>query len=291
MTPRLERILVKLAAQYAPHLTPPGWDRVGDRTDRLQKLARQMAAFNILVLMAEVPPDRKKFFDAMVAEWIKGYGAFYNLLAQKLFPSFSRVSAFYADDRQPPVVVINGEATPVIQVLAGLITPYLAARQSTRPSELELRGLMQIVMDELEAEDLPRAVYGQIHGAGVEIVRDLLNIGMFYVSLTVFDRPILSELEITAPADGDPSAPTVPVKAAAPPPAPPVRLPEQDGGRQQTAAEEALAPSQERLQYELERMPEPHDHAPTEEMFRIEVPLVRPERRLPLPKLRKPGSR
>jgi len=256
MLARLERILLKLAQQHAPHLVTPNWAGSVDPTLHIQEMARKLAAYNILVLVGDTSSIAPAEQDNAVRDWIKEVGKFYNLLAHGLFPSISKISAYYADDNIPPVVVINGQATPVITSMAGFVNPYLAVRGPQRViSELELRGLMNIVLDELEAEDLPRAAYNQLQEGGANILKKLLESRVRHVSVTTFDRPILSDIQ---------NMPGI-VK----PPPTPGKLPEQ-----------------ERLKYDLQRLPEDKSpQTPTEEMFRVELPLGKTRPLPPIPRL------
>jgi hypothetical protein len=261
MIARLERILHKLAQEHAAHLVPPGWEKSGEPAARIQRLARQLASYNLAVLVGELPAEVAGLKDVYIEDWARGYGQIYNLLAQGLFPSFSQVNAFYADDHLPPVIVLQGEAVPVTVIIAAYITPYLAVRQRQgKVSDLELRGLMDVVLDELEGGDLPRPVYEQMRENGVIILRQMLNAPVRHISLSPFDRPILDDI-VPPPL---PDAPSVPP----PPPKPAGQLPEQA-----------------RLQHELERLPDDEAaQTPTERLFVNPIPL--PER--PKPSRRRP---
>jgi hypothetical protein len=266
MSARLERILVKLARQHAPHLALPQRDEQMTEAEHLQRLARALNAYSLLVLAGDLPPEVFKAREMYIHEWITAYGQFYNLLAHALFPSFSRIQAYYADDHLPPVVVIQGEATPVIHAMAGFVVPYLAIRQQSESvSDLELRGLMNIVLEELEGGDLSPAVVTYLVDQGVGILKTLLAAKVQHVALTAFERPILSELEIRVPA------------AAAPPPE---AIPERPGA----------LPEQQALTYALEQLPEDENDppTPTEEMFSVDIPLgfgPKSPRRPPVPPL------
>ena len=77
-----------------------------------------------------------------------------------------RVSAFYVDQQQPLIVALYGEATPVIMAMAGFVAPYVVARQGTRPLEVEVFGMMDMILEELEATDLPRDEYRRLRDSG-----------------------------------------------------------------------------------------------------------------------------
>lgn len=248
MIARIERILIKLAEQHAPHLVSGGWKTLPDATARIQDLAHRLSAYSVLVLVGDFSNIAQTEQSRQLQDWVRGYGQFYNVMASRLFPSLNKIDARYADDNALPlpVVVFVGEATPVIQCMAGYIAPYLAVRQGQRPvSELEIRGLMTTILDELEAEDLPRAVVHQLEDSGVNIIKALLGVQMRHLSLTPFVRPILSN---------------VPAMPGLNPPQPPLKLPEE--GQQ--------------IVYQLEHLPPDElPQTPTEEMFRVSLPLPR----------------
>ncbi len=252
MTARLERILYKVSQQHAPILTPPGWNQTGDPINRIQKLARALAGYNITILVGELAPELLHQKDQYVQEWVRQYALMYHLLAQGLFPSFGKINAQYADDRLPPVIVFYGEATPIVSVLSGYITPYVAVRQATAASDLELRGLMTVILDELEAGDLPHAVYDAMLAQGVNILKQMLQSTLRHVSLTLFDKPIIETIQQT---------------------------------QRDTSPPKVLEARQ--LNYELEYLPEDNNPpTPTEEMFVVNVPLRQSStRRPPVPNL------
>ncbi len=200
---RLETNLIHVARRYAPALIPAGWQKPGDYSGALPDLARALATYNVLVLAGDVPATGVK-------AWTDGYTDFYALLTGALFPSYTRVSAFYLDQAAPPLVAIYGEATPVITVLAGFAAPYVVARQGTRPSEVEVLGMMDMILEELEATDLPRGDYRRLRDSGATYLRALLGIQGRQFPLTPAARPIFAEMAV-APAN-------TPAKPAPPPP-------------------------------------------------------------------------
>jgi hypothetical protein len=264
MTARIERILHKLALQHAPHLTPPNWEHQGDPIERIQTLARRLASYNIVTLVGDLPPELERMKELHIQDWLRGYGQMYALLAQGLFPSYTRLNAYYADDHLPPVAVLQGEAIPVMVALAGFIAPYVAARQTDKNvSDLELRGLMDIVLEELEGRDLPRHVYEGVRETGVTILRGMLRSTVRHISLTAFDKPILDTIQPPL---------QLPREMRSAPPPPPQSLPEE-----------------QLLRHELERLPD-DDQPPTatQEMFIRGIPLNRRPantRRPPVPDL------
>lgn len=260
---RIERILHKLCQEHAPQLTPPGWDSEGDPVTRIHKLARKLASYNVVLLVGEVPAELGTLGQMHVEDWVRSYGQFYSLLAKQLFPSFAEVNASYADNRQPPVIVLKGASVPIMVILAGYVIPYMAVKRTRgKITDLELRGFMDVILDELEAGDLSRADYDQIREEGVKILRQMSESMVRHISLTLFDRPILDEIQPSLPnMDEAPPPPAQPPEAKPqerqPPPPPPGTLPEQ-----------------ERITYKLEHLAE--DDAtptPTEQMFISDIPL------------------
>lgn len=217
-TARLETNLIHVARRYAPTLIPAGWQRPGDYPGALPDLARALATYNVLVLAGDVPATAVK-------AWTDGYTDFYALLTGALFPSYTRISAFYLDQAAPPLVALYGEATPVITTLAGFVAPYVVARQGTRPSEVEVLGMMDMILEELEATDLPRGDYRRLRDSGATYLRALLGIQGRQFPLTPAARPIFAEMTAgaaaSAPAQAAPPPPTdLPETAPAAPPIP-----------------------------------------------------------------------
>src|SRR5690606_6338605 len=99
--------------------------------------------------------------------WVNGYWQFYYLLARTLFPSHIYFSAHYTDEKWPLVIYMQGAANPVIQRMAGYIVPYIVQRQTEKiVSQAELIGVMELVLDELEATGLPDESYKQLRDEG-----------------------------------------------------------------------------------------------------------------------------
>jgi len=197
---RLEQILTRLAQRHAPELLrepsrEPAW------------LARRLASYNLLVLMGEVPyPVSSPDTIMRVQTWADGYVRLYSLLTHHLFPSFTHIGAQYADDKLPVIIVIKGAATPVIHALAGFVSPYIAHRQAQPTiSEVELLGLMDTILDELEAGDLPRAAYKSLRTEGAAMLKDMLRAPVRQLLLTEFDRQMFSDIPLPQPTT--PAAP------------------------------------------------------------------------------------
>lgn len=222
MNARLERTLLQLAKQHAPHLIPVDWPQL-DLMLRGPQLARRLAGYNLLVMMGYLSPPFLPSREKHIQQWVNDYGQLYGLLARHLFPSLTAVRAEYADNELPALIIINGAAIPIMHVLAGFIVPYIATRQShPNPSEPEMLGLMDIVLKELEAGDLPRSLYEQIKSESAEIIRRLLESPVRQVGITMFDRPIIGKVR--------------------PMPAPPEKLPEQEALSEKPAPEKSTPP-------------------------------------------------
>jgi|FLYN01.1.fsa_nt_gi hypothetical protein len=206
--PRLEQILTKLAMRHAPELLrqlPAG------KTERIPALARRLASYNLLVLMGQVSqPVTSPDTIMRVQTWADGYIRLYSLLAHDLFPSFTHISAQYADDKLPVVIVIKGAATPIVHVLAGFVSPFIAQRQGQATvSEVELLGLMDTILEELEASDLPREEYKHLRADGMAILKDMLRAPVRQLPLTPFDRPLFSDIPVITPQQPEPLPPPI----------------------------------------------------------------------------------
>lgn len=213
MDERVEQILLSLVRQHAPNILQ-NWDQRGGYEQRVPRLARALADANILVLMADQPPSLAviaRDAQTLVQEWVNGYWKFYTRICREIFPSYIQLSAHTTDNQWPLVLYLRGEATPVIQRMAGYISPYIVERQfSPVVSEAELIGLMDIVLDELEAWNIPREAYKRLRGDGAAILQEMLGTAIQQLPLTEFDRTIFTD-----------SRRFIPVKSA-----PPATLPE-----------------------------------------------------------------
>lgn len=222
---RLENGLIHVARRYAPGLIPAGWQKPGDYPGALPELARALATYNVLVMAGES-------MQPSVKAWTDGYQEFYRLLSKALFPSFERVTAFYVDQGQPLIVAVYGEATPVIVALAGFVAPYVVARQGTRPLEVEVVGMMDMILEELEATDLPRDEYRHLRDNGAAALRQLLDSSVRQLPLTPAARPMFEDMAAQRPALQTQTV--APARTAPPPPAdlpeppaPPDMMPEE----------------------------------------------------------------
>lgn len=273
---RVERILSKLAQRHAPHLLASAGLPSDDAVLRVQWLARKLAHYSVLPLVGELAPQTEHLKDIHVEDWIQGYARLYHILAGGLFPSLKGLDAHYADEHLPVIVVLDGAAAPVISTMAGYVTPYLALRHPRGSVPMrgtgldaqntsEITALMDTVLLDLEAGDLPRAAYAGLRDAGVQAIQHMLFSTVRTVSLTPFDQPVVA------------STPPVDLPQATPAPQQPVH-----------PAPSAL-PEDGSLQYEMDYLPEEDDAplAPTEEMFVNKLPLPRSSsnRMPPVPRL------
>lgn len=220
---RLENALVAVARRYAAWLIPNTWQRAGDYAAPLSDFARSLAEYGVLVVGAkatDAPPEA-------VRAWVDAYIALYSRLAQRLFPSYTGINAFYIDQAQPPLVGLQGAALPVIMALGGYAAPF-AARVQRAPSEVELRGLLDVMLEELEAGDLPRDDYRALRDAGVEALRQIVGSPVRTQAVTPAVRPVFGE-------DEPPTAPPPNMPKPEPPP-PPTDFPEAFNAQQQPSA-------------------------------------------------------
>jgi hypothetical protein len=191
MKERLESTLIAVARRYAPSLVPANWARSGDYPRPLPELAGDLARYNVLVLMGDVPIPHTNEATVQVKLWADTYAALYRLIASELFPSYADCKLHYADREWPPIVVLYGQATPLILKLSGYVAPFVTARQGTHPvSDVELRGLADLVLDELEAADLPRGEYRHLRDQIASLVRDLLTLPVRQMPVTPAEKPI-----------------------------------------------------------------------------------------------------
>lgn len=224
---RLESALIAVARRYVPALVPPGWTTAGDYPFGLSNLARRLADQGALVIAAEVRaavPDAALYYK----DWAETYTRLYTRLCTTLFPSFMTISAAYVDQSEPPIAVIQGECAPVVAALGGYIAPYTATRTGTRPSEIEIRGVIDVMLDALEAGDLSRDEYVRLRDESAAIARRLLDLPLRQIVITPPARAIFGEIEPIEPPRPPtpmPDLPAMPVDMPEVPPPPP-SLPE-----------------------------------------------------------------
>jgi hypothetical protein len=228
MDSRLNGILTTLAQQYAfPILQTAPMDE-----SRFTYLANGLAGYGLLVLVSEVPENS---YDLLVRAWVDHYHKLYALLTANIFPSFSGVNLGLADNLRPPVAILQGESTAVIQMLAGYIVPYVAMRQKGRSvSEAEIRGLMTYILDDLQADDIGNDKYNVIMREGARVISQLITMPMQQYALTTMRKPLFQQVHLQPQA--------IPMQQK-PVPAPPQSLPE--AGKKAENAEQKKKSTQE----------------------------------------------
>lgn len=172
MRQRLEGLLVAIATRFAPQVAPQNWRQYGDLAMPLSEYAGVLAKHDLLIMMGDIEAGNP---DESIKMWVDSYVELYKALALSLFPSLVWVKAFYADHEQPSVVVIQGTAAPVIEVLANYVTPFVAVRRGQNVQEIELIGLMDMILDYLEARDLASEEYWQLRNEGVRLLQRIIT--------------------------------------------------------------------------------------------------------------------
>jgi hypothetical protein len=255
MKARMERILRKLAQRYRPYLLN---QLPADIDDRLRWLADGLAKEGVLVIVGDLPNDN---YDERVGKWIGAYGDLCLLMAKGIFPSLANLEAVYADNNRPPIVVVDGRPAAVMEQLGRYVAPFLAMRHDdNRVTDAELRGVMQFMLDELEADDLDNAIYTHMWQEGIKILRYLLNMDMTHYAVTSaarhlilqFQREQLQVLHI-------PQTPIAKPEEHLTPPPPPEMLPEEPPPIEETDSAELftsnipLFPSIRRINDDVKR--------------------------------------
>lgn len=189
MTTRVERILTKLAQRHAPYVL----QQAPQGDNRLRYIADELALNGVMLLAGTIKsPD----VQGTVNQWATGYTNLYMLLTKELFPHFTEYRVLYADKQHPPLLVFEASLAAVTEVLAGYVTPYIAAKQQQRMvSEAEMLGIMTYILEALAADDLPRARVDYLCMNGQRFMRDLLQLPVDYVSLTSFARPLFQKMQ------------------------------------------------------------------------------------------------
>jgi hypothetical protein len=187
---RLERIILSLVKQYAPQLLG-GTESLGaTREERLERLCRRLANHGVLLLAVEVVGMTGNPALVQTQNWISGVARLYSILVRRLFPSYARLDTQYIDSETPAVILITGDSNILMQTIAGFVLPYLAFREGQSISEAELRGLVDIVLEQLEANDLPRLEFQTLRAECVTMLQRLLSAPVHILALRTFDRPI-----------------------------------------------------------------------------------------------------
>lgn len=260
MTQRIERILTKLAQQRAPELLTLFHD---GSPQSLKQLARKLAGYELLIVMANVPNHLQPEYQRHLQNWANAISRFHDLLAQTLFPSYAHLRAMMADDQQPPVLVFEARIAPMVEIMAGYLIPYIASRQSyTTIPEDELRKLVETMLRKLHAHDQPLPIYDILIRDAMEQTRRLIRLPLQYIALTDFDEPLF--VELSKPA-------TLPKATAAVPATPvqqPVAQPAVEPTAQQTVQPAAQPTAETEPEFRLEYLQdEDKSQTPTDQMF------------------------
>lgn len=190
---RMERVLIAVARRYASALVPVGWTQAGDFPDPLPSLAAKLTEYGVLVIPGTLPEALAHQVAVLYRDFADAYTTLYNSLTRTLFPTFTQVSAFYADEAYPPIVGLYGQAIPVMMVLGEFVAPFVASRDATTQlvSDLELRGLVDQMLDELEAGDLSRDEYRILRDECVFEIKTILNCHVKPLALTPPNRSLI----------------------------------------------------------------------------------------------------
>ncbi|MEL6404391.1 MAG: hypothetical protein AAFR81_08495 [Chloroflexota bacterium] len=191
MTKRLNNTLTSLADQYAPDLlihAPP------DGKQRIPYLADGLVRAGVLVMTADIPTNN---YQLLLRRWVNGYGQLYNVLSTNLFTTVTGINLGTVDNMTPPVVVLKGEAVPVIDVLAGYVVPYVTFRQRTTTlSEAEIRGLITFMLEELEADDITMQVLNTISRTSGRVIKELVTLPIRQYSLTTMKKQLFHNTDM-----------------------------------------------------------------------------------------------
>jgi len=191
---RLETILKMLVKQVTGQLDIPQDSFNG----RVEQLANRLANEGVIVLVGDLHPNHRGQRNQHLQNWVNAYAELYYLLNVGLFETTDEPSAYVADNKYPLVVVFEAQTLVVMRVLSDLIIPYIALRQADgKASRAELRGMIEMMLEELEASNLPHESYTHIRDRGVILLDTLLKSEVRQVSLTNFSRQFLIDTGTT----------------------------------------------------------------------------------------------
>ncbi len=195
--PFIELILINIARKFAPNLVPQDWKRSGDLKKPLYTFARELANYHILVILGARDNDAPQNNPVDVRETGEIYMRFYHLLAKQLFSSLPpRIDAsYYSYSRATLMIMFDAEARGVIEVMAGYVAPYVVERQGSRAlAPTELQGLMDKILQKLDAGDSTQAEYRLMREEGAEILKQMVTMRLRQLPLTRFDEPFFNEI-------------------------------------------------------------------------------------------------
>ncbi len=197
----LEMILVKIAQEYAPKLVPKDWQKPGDLRLPLHTLARQLADYHVFTLIGFRGEHYSQDIPSIVRECANTYLELYTLLIEVLYrPLQEHKALYYSYSREKLLLYFWLEARPIAQVLAGCISPYVVQRQATTAvADVEIRALLSLALQRLDADDLSPQETQHIMLNGVRIIKHLLGMPLRQKPLTHFDVPFFTMIEPPAP--------------------------------------------------------------------------------------------
>lgn len=218
MTPRLQQLLNTLAQRYLP---APLRGAAGGPPDA-HELALALARNGVLVLPVAPPAGQGSQVSAWVNEMVSLYGSFYRVLTDTLFPSLKTVQARYADDQQPPIIILEGHALPVIEAFANYVVPYVALNQGRGAVNMaEVTGILNFMLEDLEGLDVERALYRDMMEQGKQLMTRLLAMPLQQQSLTPFARQTFLQIAPPKAPAVPPPPPEAPAQRRPAPPPPP----------------------------------------------------------------------
>jgi hypothetical protein len=188
MHKRIEQALTYLATQRAPHVLyqvpkPPA-------PERPQLLAEALAREGLLVLWADVPASLGTRQQEVINQWVTLYGNLYRTLTDALFTQLGEVRASMIDNA-PTLALLDGLCAPVIRAVAGYVVPYVAHRHGTSPNLMEMRGMMDYILEDLQGLTLPLARQKAVIEESTHLISALVGLPLVPKSLTAFKRPVI----------------------------------------------------------------------------------------------------
>ncbi|MCB9451143.1 MAG: toll/interleukin-1 receptor domain-containing protein [Anaerolineaceae bacterium] len=176
---RLEEFLLRLAKVHAP-VVLESWPTLRTEPNALGLLARKLADFNILIITGEIIPTSQYVAEDTprhLETWVKAYGEIYKAFVGAVFPNYDpNITGHYTDSQWPVIIYLRGAITPVIQMMADYIVPYVAVRQTEHSIlPFELVGLADTIVAALEGEDLNLKARTQLQNSCVKHLNILLN--------------------------------------------------------------------------------------------------------------------
>lgn len=211
--PTVEMLLVQLARKYAPRLVPANWQKPGDLRKPLHMLARQLAEYDVVVVLGDRGSQPSSWdIPSAVEECVHYYTQLYRLFSGTFFPSFQHIAAYYYSfSRDNLLIYFEMEAGLVARVMAGYIAPYLVERQqSPLVSDFELIALVDVVLKKLDPDGMDAQSHQSLKVQGEIILKHMLAMPLRQLPLTQFDEPFFTRIEKPAPTPEPPARPSPP---------------------------------------------------------------------------------